>query len=234
VAVVVVGLAMLPTAASAGTGPGTWTQADINASIDKALAYLDTQQNPDGSYGTSDPGAESALALGAYGVKGYANLPPAEQTQVQNGIKYLLSTQQPDGSFAGDGFFLTYDTGTALIALSLLGDVPTTPAGAIPTAIASARSTSSAPRTLRHRSVVINRAEWQRARGAEFLRRLDYGAPGSRSDESNTGFALTGLELTGGVPTDVASIDVGWQQNVQQLTSNPGGFFGPQRRRRSL
>ena len=52
----------------------------------------------------------------------------------------------------------------------------------------------------------------------------DYDEADNRSDESNTGFALTGLDLSGGVPSDVAANNVGWQRNVQQLTSNPGGF----------
>ena len=136
-AAAVAALAALPGAASAGSGPGTWTQADINTSINNALAYLDTQQNPDGSWGTTFPGAETALALGAYGVKGYANLSAAEQTRVQNGLNFLLGTQVSDGSFDHDNL-KTYDTGTALIALSLLGDVPTTKDK--PTAITNARN----------------------------------------------------------------------------------------------
>src|SRR5947209_11178692 len=130
-AVTVWALAALPVTASAaacGSGPGSCTQADVSASIDKALAYLDTQQNSDGSWGTTDVGAETALALGAYGVKGYDNLTPAQQTRVQNGMKFLLGTQGSDGSFNADGL-QTYDTGTALSAMSLLGNVATTPAG---------------------------------------------------------------------------------------------------------
>ena len=133
-------MAALPVAASAaacGSGPGSCTQADVNASIDKALTYLDANQNADGSWGVDAPGAETALALGAYGVKGYANLTPAQQTKVQNGLNHLLGTQGSDGSFNQDGL-QTYDTGTALIALSLLGDVPTTKDK--PTAITNGRN----------------------------------------------------------------------------------------------
>jgi hypothetical protein len=36
-----------------------------------------------------------------------------------------------------------------------------------------------------------------------------------RSDESNTGYALTGLDLTGGVPLALQAIDLGWQNNDQ-------------------
>jgi hypothetical protein len=60
--------------------------------------------------------------------------------------------------------------------------------------------------------------------GGNYCGGWDYPCCGNRSDESNTGFALTGLDLTGGVPPSVAAANVGWQQNVQQLTTNPGGF----------
>lgn len=237
---VVVGLAALPASAAAaacGSGPGSCGQADIDASIEKALTYFDANQNPDGSWGTTDAGAETALVLGAYGVKGYANLTPAQQTRVQNGMNWLLGTQcvgttppatctGSDGSFDNDSLN-TYDTGTALIALSLLGDVPTTQAGAIPTATTDARNYLIANQEITANGVATPcTSGGTDLQGGSFCGGWDYtqAAGDQRSDESNTGFALTGLDLTGGVPADVAANNVGWQRDVQQLTSNPGGF----------
>jgi hypothetical protein len=218
-AVASVALFALPAAASA------FTQADVNAAIDKGLTFLDANQNSDGSWGTTDPGAETALVLASYGVKGYANLSAAQQTRVQNGLTYLLGTQLPDGSFNADGL-KTYDTGTALIALSLLGDVPRSPATAIATAVGGGRIF-----LINSQNVPANGISCQSTGtdgsglgGQSFCGGWDYTGPDTRSDESNTGFALTGLEVTGGVPASVAANNVGYQRNVQQLTSNPGGF----------
>jgi PKD repeat protein len=222
-------LAALPAVASA------FTAADVNGAVDKGLAFLDTQQMPDGSWdsGGGITGAETALALASYGVKGYANLSPAEQTIVQNGMKFLLSTQAPDGSFDLDagGFFKTYDTGTALIALSLLGDVPTTPAGAIATAITNARNFLVTHQTVTgNGSVSPCTPGGTSSQGGGYCGGWDYDpASENRSDESNTGFGVTGLAVTGGVPAGVAAANVGWQRNIQQLCSgspclNPSGF----------
>ncbi len=180
-AFVCLALAAVPAAASAA-----FTQADVNASIDKGATFLDANQNADGSFGTSFPDAETALALASYGVLDsgkFATLSPARQTRVQNGITFLLGTQQPDGSFAADGF-RTYDTGLALTALSLNQDVPTTPANAIATAITNARSY-----LISHQNVPANGVSCQSTGadgtglgGQRFCGGWDYNGPDTRSD----------------------------------------------------
>jgi squalene-hopene/tetraprenyl-beta-curcumene cyclase len=207
-AVACAALAALPAAASAA-----FTQNDINASIEKGVSFMDANQNPNGSFGTTFPDAETALALASYGVDDsghFANLTPARQTIVKNGVAFLLSTQQPNGSFAADGL-ATYDTGLALTALSLSQDVPTTPAGAVATAIANGRqyliNSQNVPPQISCQSTGANGTGLG---GQSFCGGWDYNGPDGRSDESNTGFALTGLDLTGGVPTAVANGNIGW------------------------
>src|SRR5439155_26405080 len=66
-------LAVVAIAPSANAAPGTWTQAQVNASIVKAVAYIDSQQNLNGSYGVSVPVAETGMALVAYSVLANGN-----------------------------------------------------------------------------------------------------------------------------------------------------------------
>jgi hypothetical protein len=217
--------------ASAGTGPGTWSQVDINNAIANGISYFDANQNADGSWGTSYPGAETALALASYGVldsNDFSTLSPAQQTRVQNGLAYLLGTQNSAGAFAADGggFYTTYDTGLALVALSLSSNVPTTTPGAVATAITNARnfliSQQQAPP---QESCQSTGTSGSGLGGQSFCGGWNYCTNCfNRSDESNTGFAITGLAVTGGVPPTVAAVNEGWQRNVQQLTANPGGF----------
>ncbi len=229
-------LAALPVPASAatcGSGPGSCTQADVNAAIDKGVSFFDANQQANGSWnsGGGIPGAETSLALASYGVadrNDFNNLSPARKTIVQKGLSFLLSQQAADGSFPidGGGFFTTYDTGLALTALSLMTNVPTTPANAVATAIAKGRAfligQQQVPPQVSCQSTGMNGSGLG---GQGFCGGWNY-SKGSfgRSDESNTGFALTGLEVTGGVPAAVATANLGWERNVQQLTNNPGGF----------
>jgi hypothetical protein len=221
----------MPATASAacGSGPGSCSQTDVNNAIEHGVSYLDANQNPTGSWGTTDPGAETALALASYGVLDGGNfntLSAARKTIVEKGLTFLLGTQSTvNGSFAGDGL-QTYDTGIALIALSLSSNVPTTPAGAVAPAIANARAYLVGQQQVPPQiSCQSTGASGSGLGGQNFCGGWNY-TTGSfgRSDESNTGFALTGLDVTGGVPAAVAAANAGWQRNVQQLTNNPGGF----------
>jgi hypothetical protein len=223
-------LAAAPAASAAcGSGPGSCSQVEVNTSIENGVTFLDANQNADGSWGTQAPSAETALALASYGVEDSGNfnaLSPARKTIVQNGLTFLLGTQNAGGAFAGDagGFFTTYDTGLALTALSLNTNAPQS--AAIATAITNARNfligQQQVPPQVSCQSTGANGSGLG---GQSFCGGWNY-STGSfgRSDESNTGFALTGLDLTGGVPAPVAAANIGWQRNVQQLTNNPGGF----------
>jgi hypothetical protein len=201
---------------------GSWTPADVNAAVAKGVAYLDSTQNADGSFGSSFPPAETAFAIISYGVldKGdFHNLSPAIQTHLQSAVTYLLSQQSPDGSFGC--FYCTYTTGLALDALSASSGV----APGIPAAISSGRtyliSIQNAPPAVTGNplSPDCSSADQPPAGSGSdtYCGGWNYDAGFGRSDESNTGFALTGLFLTGGVPAATASINVGWQRHVQEL-----------------
>jgi hypothetical protein len=224
-------LALLPSSASAGSGPGSWSQAQVNQAIANGVGYFDANQNSDGSWGSSYLGAETSLALASYGVLDsgkFANLSPAQQTRVTNGLKFLLGTQGASGSFDRDGL-QTYDTGLALVALSLNTDNPTYQTQ-IATAITNARNDLIGSQNVTgNGGLNCTTAGPPAATGNDYCGGWDYNGPDARSDESNTGFALTGLDVTGGVPTAVATANVGWQRNVQNLdvnggTTNAGGW----------
>src|SRR5438876_3351001 len=93
----------LAAATSVRAAPGGWTPADVNAAVANGVAYIDSHQNLDGSFGNDFPPAETAFAIIAYGVldKGdFHNLSPAMQTHLQSAVAYLLGQQNPaDGSF---------------------------------------------------------------------------------------------------------------------------------------
>src|SRR6202011_4411056 len=62
----------------------------------------------------------------------------------------------------------------------------------------------------------------------------NYDTGKGRSDESNTGYAMFGLALTGGVPASVASEDYVLQHHIQEISTNPfatrndgGGAYAP-------
>ena len=226
-------LLALPGAASAKT-LGQWTQEDVNAAIVNGVNYLTSVQNGNGSFGSALPVAETAFAITAYGAQDgghFANLPSNEQTALQNAVNWLLTQQNPDGDFGkdGGGFYQTYDTGLALLALSSSGDVPTTPAGGVATAMASGRTFLIGEQETTGGSGPGGACQSTGANGSGFGGQrwcggwnyeelAIFGFP--RSDESNTGFAMTGLAATGGVPASVAALDEGWQRNVQEFSGN--------------
>jgi List-Bact-rpt repeat protein/prenyltransferase/squalene oxidase-like repeat protein len=209
---------VLPAATSARAAPGGWAQADVNAAVAKGVAFIESQQNADGSFGLSDPPAETAFAIISYGVldRGdFNNLTPAMQTHLRNAVTYLLSQQAADGSFGCS--YCTYTTGLALDALSASSGVDP----GIPAAISSGRtyliSIQNAPPAVTGNPSSPDCSTNDHSGTDGYCGGWNYDAGFGRSDESNTGFALTGLFLTGGVPAATASINVGWQRHVQEL-----------------
>jgi hypothetical protein len=202
----------------------SFTPADVNAAVASGVAYIDAAQNADGSFGVNFPAAETAFAIISYGVLDdgdYHNLSAAMQLHLQNAVTYLVSQQNADGSFGS--FYQTYTTGLALDGLSLsTGVVP-----GIPTAMGSGRtyliSTQNAPPAVTGNPLSPDcSTDDQPPAGSgsdTYCGGWNYEADFGRSDESNTGFALTGLALSGGVPAATASFNVGWQRHVQELTA---------------
>ena len=223
-------LLALPAGASA-KGLGEWTQPDVNASIEKGVAYLVSQQNEDGSIGGSYRNAETAVAITSFGVLdqgNFANLAPADQTAVKKAVEYLLGEQASDGSWGSfaksPGSLTTYGTGLALLGLSFSSDVPTTVPGAVAAAIAKGREfligeqQNKTPEEKPCKSTGGTESEMGYCGG------WNYTPPSCcRSDQSNTGFAMTGLAASGGVPKEVAELNLGWQRNVQSFSGNPFG-----------
>jgi hypothetical protein len=214
--------ALLSGATATRAQVGSYTPADVNAAVAKGVGYIDSTQNADGSFGSGFPPAETAFAIIAYGVLDegdFHNLTPAMQTHLHNAVSYLLSQQAADGSFGC--FYCTYTTGLALAALSLSSGVDP----GIPAAISSGRtyliSIQNAPPAVTGNPASPNCSSADQpppGSGSDtYCGGWNYDAGFGRSDESNTGFALTGLFLTGGVPAATASINVGWQRHVQEL-----------------
>lgn len=224
------------------TGPGSHSQAAVNRAIDRGATYLAKQQNKDGSIGTTFVIAETGLAVGAFGVRDggrFAVLPTGQRRVVGRAIRYLLSQQTSTGQFGTDN--LTYQTGIALTGLALSGPVPGLQ-GRIRSSIRRGRRflllNQQAPRSVTHnpKSLACQSTgrEGTGRGGQSYCGGWNYDTDVGRSDESNTGFALTGLFLTGGVPPRAAKINIGWQRNVQEYPRSPfatrrdgGGVYQP-------
>jgi hypothetical protein len=228
---------------AAASGPGTHSQAAVDQAIARGVAFLRKQQNLDGSFGTSFPVAETGLALAAYDVADagdVSQLSAPLRGSLLAGLHYLLSQQMSDGEFATDGY-PTYSTGLVLTALGLMGSVPGENA-AIARTIARGRafllSEQQAPPSITHNSsspvCQTSGAIGTGKGGQDYCGGWNYDPGTGRSDESNTGFALTGLNFTGGVPAAQAAFNLGWQRNVEEFRGNPfatrfdgGGDYQP-------
>ena len=223
-------------------GAGAYSTTDVNTAVAKGVAFIDSHQNANGSFGSSFPVAETGFAIVAYDVlDGGAfpnNLSPSYQAHLKSAVSWLLTQQDPtSGAFALGSGVDTYSTGIALEALSLSTGVDP----GIPAAISKGRSfliseqNAAAAVTGNPSSPNCTGADGSGTEG--YCGGWNYEASFGRSDESNTGFALTGLALTGGVPAASAAVNVEWQRHVQQLTAtNPlaahndgGGVYQPGR-----
>ena len=96
------------------------TSAKLKTSLDKGLAFLKTQQQPDGSWQTSprDPPGISALVLRAFA---HDKAHGAKADFVKRGYDALLKNQQPDGGVYVD-MLANYNTAIAVSALAAAVD----------------------------------------------------------------------------------------------------------------
>jgi uncharacterized repeat protein (TIGR01451 family) len=222
-----VGAALLALALPTGAG-AQYTAADVNAAVKRGVAYIDATQKIDGSFGASFPAAETSFAVTAYGVAATPpgqptdinNLPPAQQTNLREAVTWLLDNQDPaSGAWFG---FPTYSTGLALEALSYWETLDARVPGAISAGRTYLISTQNAPPAVTGNPASPNCSGADGSGTEHYCGGWNYEASFGRSDESNTGFALTGLQLTGGVPAATAGINVDWQRHVQSLrATNP-------------
>ena len=126
-------------APASATGPGSHTQAEINTSVHKGLAYLGTQQNADVSFVFFAQEAHTGFALMAYAAASHStltNLSVADRSRVQKAVNYLLSVQSSAGTNNGAWGtvtgYVTYSTGVDLAGLGgFVGQVSGNVAGAI-------------------------------------------------------------------------------------------------------
>jgi uncharacterized repeat protein (TIGR01451 family) len=214
-----VAVAALTTAAATQANPGDWTQAQVNTAVEKGVAFIDSKQNADGSFGVNFAPAETAFALIAYGAlsnQNFSSLSATYQAHVKAAVTYMLNNQAADGSFGC--FYCTYTTGLALDGLqSNLGADP-----GIPAAVGKGRSwlimNQNAPPAVTGNPSSPACSGVDMSGTDSYCGGWNYDAGFGRSDESNTGFALTGLFLTpGGVPALTAAYNLDWQRHVQEL-----------------
>ena len=194
------------------------------------------------------PAAETGLAVISYGVLAnghldFSDVPGASgadrarwRSDLEGGVDYLLKAQAADGSWGGG--YSTYSTGIVLLALSYVGDLQS-PSRDVAGAIASGRRflimTQNAPPSVTGNNGTDPNipgptpecSSEPSGAGANYCGGWNYSPSYQRSDESNTGFGLTGLAATGGVPAATAQVNAGWQRNVQMLASNPFNTSSP-------
>lgn len=215
-------LGFYATVPAAAAGPGSHTAAEVNAAIEKGIVYFDANQNANGSWGSTYPIAETALALISYGVSDRGdvnNLSPARQVIVKKGIVWLLGQQVVTpgttlGSWAGENYF----TGLSLSALGFSKNGDPGEAAAISNgrnaSIAMFQGPTHLPTPQNCSTVKVDN------NGSQFCGGFTYGYGNGSADESNTGFGLTGLKLTGGIPAGLIALNTGWQHNIQELTGS--------------
>jgi len=94
-------------------------QNEVQAAIDRGVAWLKTQQKPEGYWSTPDLPAMTAMPLTVF----YRNprRDPASKPDeiMQKGMDFLLKTQQPTGGFyqPGERRYYNYNTAISVMAL---------------------------------------------------------------------------------------------------------------------
>ena len=225
---------------------GQWTQADVDDSVRRGVAYIDSKQNnnhlpPNCSFGTgSTPIAETGMALVAYSVLAHGDFNnlaayPGYQAHVLCAISWLIIQQNAvDGSWGDGGVYKTYGTGIVLAGLGWLQGQNSGVPGAI----------------TKGRNYLINKDFNGTVRTGCSLAPPPTGTwwcggwtyndtlPPVESDESDVGFAIFGLQFSGGVPSglpvNIQSENAVWQKNIQTISTNPyatrndgGGSYNP-------
>ncbi|MEM9082123.1 MAG: prenyltransferase/squalene oxidase repeat-containing protein [Planctomycetota bacterium] len=189
------------------------------AMIDRAIAYLRTQQDAEsGGWSVAPPPSPNLPAISALVLKGMLNEREISATDpaVERGIEYLLSFQKPDGGIH-DGILATYNTAICLSALSL-----------VRTAEAGAAIERAQPYLVSLQWSTEASGDMEGGAGTRLVERQHphyggwgYGRSG-RPDLSNTSMALQGL-VDSGYPTDSPAFEraVVFLQRTQMLAKTP-------------
>ena len=91
---------------------------DAEAAIERGLRFLASTQNPDGSWGQTYRGAETALALMAFMVRGEFPGRGPRGDQLDRGLQFLLARSRANNGYLGDVRQGMYEHGLATLALS--------------------------------------------------------------------------------------------------------------------
>jgi hypothetical protein len=203
-----------------------------------------------GSFNADVP--ETAAAIIAYGVldKGdFASLPTAVadascpgtdrnyQADLTAAVSWMLGQQDTStpslmgtgGSWSFEGGYQTYSTGLALTALGLSPTIPgltTEIVGAVALGrafLADEQQTEPNPSVVGQTNCTTTANTPAGEDDSYYCGGWNYG-PGNdfRSDQSNTGYAVTGLRLTGGLTATEQKYLAGWENNDQaDSATNP-------------
>jgi len=195
-------------------------RADIQASIDRGIAYLETVQNTEKGH-WSDEKYPALTALPVAAIMRNPGRPAAEFPEsAVRGYDFLLSNRRPDGGIYGKGLG-TYNTALSLYALSYHP---------------AARSHIADVLRAARRFLINQQADFDR-RGetdSAFDGGIGYGGTYSHSDLSNTHLSLQGLyhsrQVLEDTPEGPGEFELDWDaaitfvsrcQNLEETNDQP-------------
>ena len=178
------------------------SRADIQAAIDKGIAWLENNQNENGSWSDDTHPALTALPVSAMAQNPATAGKPLSES-AQKGVEFILSKQKSDGGIYGKGL-ATYNTAMSVTALSHVGNREHLPA------IAKARR------------LLINQQQDFDKRGENdnlFDGGIGYGGSYAHSDLSNTHLALEALYYSKQALADTefdetSEFDLDWESAI--------------------
>ena len=207
--------------------PGSWTQAQVNASIVNGVAYIDSKQNADGSFGNTKRRSNSRNR------NGFGRVQRARQWGLQQPKRDISGACQDGHQLAAE----SAERGRRVVGRR--------PAVARPTGRVSRSAVWAGSRAVdpgvpaaiaKGRTFLINEFQGPVYTGcssddssttAYYCGGWNYDEDKGRSDESNTGFAMFGLQYTGGIPlgpapTGISVDNINWQRHIQEILGPPG------------
>lgn len=209
------------------------TRQEVQAAIERGIAFLQKAQNSNGWWSTPDQPAVTALVLTAMNLEPTQRFQRSRTSEMNRGFDYLLSCVRPDGSIQRTGL-ANYNTSLSLMALT------------------SASDTNFLPVVLKAREFIAGTQIDRGAKGTNdtpFDGGVGYGSKYDHSDMNNTLVAIEAMRaseafLPKDSPTTVFPVpDLDWKavahflENCQnlpgtntsdQVSTDPkdrGGFF---------